>query len=1143
MARKDRKNGKDSGGVIAAVTKNGSKFSCVRTPSSLAPFPWSGNGNKGPSTSPSPPAIQSPEMKPSSPPPKEIPAPSPLLDAVSTTSFATSNSPNTREWTKAISAGIAGSPGNLISLVGESPPTAPSSYEDHRGITSGWSSPRPYHIPSVSPPAAPARRPLSFHMDAHYSPPDHLHSLNRAEPPSTRRSSMHSHYAHAAQMRNASASKPPLPHHPQPHFYGAPDIDFDLNPQSGMVAGERSYYFGFDSIPVLQADQLPGKDAVVLAGYEGGLEVHAVSKRGLEPRASIKGLRGGVYHARVLPWTSDLSDLFPLVAAVVHGPHIPLSAPGIQVDGDYDAVSADRSEAMANVGDAISKDGLSAKTTPGFVESYQTTVEVYSLATGKHVCTLLEAPKIPLKQPITSPIFKAPPPTGAFQIKADSGNLVVASGVTGECWVYRQAPISPEHGVQFRCLGKLWTTLQQPLKGDASQEPETSRLQQAPPPRPRPQSAIIALNGRWIAYCPAAPSSQIALRASIPVATQGRAPLLTSLTPPQLPPANADVDLPLSESVMNKFMRDATQELIQGAKWVGKHGWQVWNNYWNPGSQPNQPPRSPPPGPQSWGNAGRPDAAQFPPTHGTVTPPAPKEPGLVSILDVESMNASNNLHPIATFPIPQGCGFLSFSPTGLSLFTASTKGDVQTVWDLMRIQYTKSSPLQSFGAPFSGGPRVRQIAQFSRMTVARIVDVAWTKPNGQRVAMVTERGTVHLLDLPPSAFTWPPPRRRTRQQDAKGGSAEGPASAVSLASNALSSVRDAARPLITRPRRSSSNNQQATVASGISDYATHGGKVIAASISHSLGKTGTAISQLRHTGEKRVSLPSTTAAPGPSCVTWIAGKRDHFLFVLGDGLVRTFPIKNRKTSSGDSQRVPRLSRYKDFKVPRLPDDLIALSVRAYIDPEEYLDLTERDLDAGNNTMVLAHKPRPVAQPVGTEAPIPQAEIESSAPYQPFHTDRRVALYEYTSSQLHGAAVPQVPSFSNLVDAAGHEDEPSTQAPKRKSKGSKANKAAPDTRPMSLKPSGAWAFGQPIAAIKLDIGLPPVADEALYAADLEASRALPVEAMERFLHRGDDDGEIVVTTRRRRGAGRAGDPDEDGFFEDDCEVLDFADQRV
>jgi WD40 repeat protein len=965
-------------------------------------------------------------------------------------------------------------------------------------------------------------------MDNQYSPPDaHLQLAAAA----ARRSSMHSHYA-----QTRAASNPPLPHQPQPHFYGTPALDLSLQQQTGMRPGEKGYYFGFDSLSPQDADRVRGRDTVVLAGYEGGLEVLSAGKRGIESIASLKGMRGGVYHAKVLPWTAENSDLFPLVAVVVHGPSIPLPNPEVNVEADYAEATSNASPDPAgrNIGNRIA---------PGFVESYQTTVEVFSLKTGGQVNVLLEAPKIPLKSPITSPSFRAPPPTGAFHIHADGGNVVVSSGITGECWVYRQAPATADHPLHFRCHGKLWTSLQQPPKGDAAQEPERGRI--PVPPRPRPQVAILSVSGRWIAYCPAAPSSQIALRAMVPVPTFGRAPGLASVTPPQLPPANSDLELPVSESVMNKIMRDATQELIQGAKWVGKQGWQAWNSYWNP--QSNQQARSPTLASQSWGGAGgaRTDASQFPPTHGTVAQPVAKEPGMVSILDIETLASSVNPHPVTTFAIPHGCSFLSFSPSGLSLFSASSKGDVQTVWDLMRIQHTKSSPLQATGSP-SSGPRVRQIAQFSRMTVARIVDVAWTRPNGERLAMVTERGTVHLLDLPPTAFTWPPPRRR-RAQEAKNPAAEGPTSAVAIASHALSSVRDVARPLINRQHRSNSNTAPLTGA-GIGDYAAHGGKAIAASISHSLGKTGNAISQLRHTGENRVSLPSSTTLPGQSCVTWVAGRRDHSLFVLGGGVVRIFPSKSRKAAAGADRRAPRLARYTDYQVPLLPDDTLAPLVKNILDPDEYLDLTERDLDAGNNTMVLNQpRLRPRIHDHSAESSIPQAEIESSAPYQPFHTDRRVALFELGVSQ-------QELDLTALM-AATSLDETSSPEPmssrRKKTPRQTPTQGTPSTAKSSssASPSGAWAFGQPLQATKLDMGLPHLLEDESFSNNsgppLDASRALPASAMERILQRTgeDEDGaQIVVTTRRRRGAAVSA-LDEDGFFEDDCEVLDFADQRV
>ncbi len=209
-------------------------------------------------------------------------------------------------------------------------------------------------------------------------------------------------------------------------------------------------------------------------------------------------------------------------------------------------------------------------------------------------------------------------------------------------------------------------------------------------------------------------------------------------------------------------------------------GWEarlasVGNNYWNPQPTPGSS-RSPPLGSSPWsGAAGRPDAAQFPPAHGSVTPPALKEPGLVSILDIETIGASANHASVATFAAPQGCGSTSsriLAHRPLALAPRARGRCAGAVWDLMRIRYTQVVSAPGLWRSSVSGSRVRQVAQFSRMTVARIVGVLpGLKPNGQRIAMVTEGGTVHLLDLPSSTFTWPPPRRRARRKDGKGGAA------------------------------------------------------------------------------------------------------------------------------------------------------------------------------------------------------------------------------------------------------------------------------------------------------------------------------------------------------------------------------------
>ncbi|KAF2972102.1 hypothetical protein GQX73_g1472 [Xylaria multiplex] len=1079
--KKKDKNAKDSGGVVAAVTRHGAKFT-----DSIV-------GKDAPPPTESP-QSQSPELEPATPasiPTNGNPSVSPLLDAVSATSISGSTAPSTNDWTRAMGP-LSGSPSNLISIMGDSPPTQPSSYEDSRGLSYAWGvhqqqrrhyvNNNPY---SASPPTS-GRRPLSFQMD-HYPNGDF----------------------------RSQASSPPGP---QPHFYSAPDIDLDMHPKTGMKAGERGFYFGFDMLPRLNNAQIPGNDHVVLAGYEGGMDIYSVSKKGVEPLATLKGLRGGVYNAKILPWnsTSDPFGIFPLVAVVVHGPIPPLNVPDIALESAHDNTSSPRLEGIHTPQSEANQRQINVGKSIPIIEAYQTSVEVYSLATNQLIDVLLEAPKIPVKASVTSPVFRNPRPTGAFQVHAEDGGVVVASGTTGECWVYRQVMSEQDPGYRFSCVGKLWTSLQQSLKSDSTPEDEVAS--NPLPPRKRPQTPILALSGRWLAYCPPPASSQIALNALIPVPAEGKAPGLSTLTSPVLPNESSEIEQPISDGVMNRIMRETTQEFIQGARWVGKQGMQLWNNYWKTGQQPSS--RQSTVGSPPWGSGypGRPDTTQFPPTYGVSGQAVSREPGLVSIVDMHGLMSSATIHPITTFKPPLGCSFLSFSPTGLSLFTASNKGDVQTVWDLMRIQYTKSSPLQHSQPNNGHTTRVRQVAQFSRMTVARIVDVSWARPNGERAAMVTERGTVHLLDMPPSAYTWPPPRRRAAVPEAVRGGSENTSSAVSLASNVLSSAYGATRPLLNSHRRSTSNSQ---TTSTIMDHASYGGKVLAAGISHSLGNAGTAINHLRHTGENRVSLPLRNMSAGPSCAAWITGKKHHTLFVVGDGQVRMFPSKGRRSSARkDRPRVARASKYNDFKLRDLPNDFIAPSVKQIIDPIEDLDLSNPDHDGGGNTLVLHPRQRLDDVDHSPEAAIPQAEIESNAPYQPFHTDRRVSLHVYNGI----AGECGLSSVIRHMDSISLDD---------------TQKRARHRQPKPVTDQ-AWAFGQPITTVKLNLGTSGDED---VSNSIDDHRALPVSAMERVLQVGENDEQIVVTTRRRRGGNRAADVDEDGFFEDDCEVLDFADQRV
>lgn len=964
---------------------------------------------------------------------------------------------------------------------------------------------------SPSPPNS-FRRPTSYHMEAHYQSPEPS-SFGQATP--NRRSSLHSQFTPARQ--------PPLPHQPQAHFYGAPNIELPASPQSGMRAGDKGYFFGFDKLP----NEFHGADNVVVAGYEGGLEVHLVNKKRLEPIARLKGLHGGVRQAKILPWTvtGEHASQYPLIAVVLHGPV--LRSNGLDSNA-HDTNGGPQVGGTASPRSVLGQpDGIIGRASA--VDSYQTSVRVYSLKTQKLVDTLLELPRIPISSAVslTSPLFQAPSPSGALSIKADGGTLAICSGVSGECWIYLQL-FEAQNTHSFACVGKLWTTVQQGSQADVAEESDST---QPPQPLSSPMP-VFTIRGRWIAYCPRSPASQGNLRAHIPVPILGKAPGVASQAPPNNPPSTAAVDLAISDSLVNKLMRETTQEVIQSARWVGQQGLQAWNSYWNksPGTQsPPQQARSPP---QTWlaGRSPQRDNSHFPPTHGSPAQAMQKDPGLVSIIDAESLASSSSLHPLTTFTAPSGCSFLSFSPSSLALFTASSKGDVQTVWDLLRIQATRSSPLQSTIVTNEiAGPVVRQIAQFSRMTVARIVEVAWSGSHGERIAMVTERGTVHLLDMPFSAFMWPAPRRRKLVQESGGDGSEPSSSAVSIASGALGAAYSVAKPFVTRSRRSSAaNSGSASNTTTLKDSAAQSGRVIAASISSSLGKTGSAINQLRQTGENRISLPPSTHPPASSCVSWIKTRKAHVLFAVGSGIVRTFPCKARKATVQTGKRIAKPNKYKDLDVPHLPDDAVAPAIRQIIDSgiqEEFLDLSDREMEAGN-TITLENPKSGIKHE--TVAAIPQAEIESSAPYQPFHTDRRVGLCEYRSEE----PLSQLDAATALLLETTLDD---ASAPKKKKKTQKQEMNASS----GAAESAIWAFGQPIANVKLDLG-PSLS----FGDDSERQddhRALPPSAIERVMQYGDRE-QIVVTTRRRRGA-RQGDHDEDGFFEDDCEVLDFADQRV
>jgi hypothetical protein len=1032
-----------------------------------------------------------------------------MLDALSSAALDRTASQNANEWAKNVPA-YSSSPSNLINL-GESPPIPP--YEDRlgwspreqRGIQNGY-------VPSASPPSK--RRPLSYNLDGNFAPSfdDHRSQISSY---AARRSSMYSQHPRYAQH-------PPLPHQNQAHFYGAPDVNLMLSPPTpGLIPGDNGYFCGFDSLGSygtisLDANKFPSN--VVVSGYEGGVKIYNISKRGLTKVAAIDGLRGGVYNAKILPWTRQVGDShkFPLIAMVIHGP----------VSSSSDASSG---EGGTPPSEAVSiAQNESIRGSPRFhgmndtdlIDCYQTTVEVYSLATNEHIATLLSVPKVHLSVPMTSPLFKPPPPVGTLTIRAETDYIVVASGTTGETWLFTHTESASEN---LRCIGKVWTTVQHGVTDLSTHagQPDDWHATESSTARKQYKASILSMNGKWLAYCPPTPSSQTSLRAAVPaVNSTARIPGLNSHAPPQLPSVNCSIDMPDGESMMKQLVQISTQKFIEAGNYLTQQGLQAWNNY------RNKPAANQPNGTAPYPNHSN-IPGQFPPTHGLPTP-APlvtKDPGIISILDLNLLahhsSTGSTPHPLASFRVPHGCSFLSFAPSGLALFTASSKGDVQFVWDLLRIQYSKSSFLKGgLQTQSVTGPHVRQIAQFSRMTIARVVDVVWTSPHGERAAMVTEPGTVHILDLPASAFTWPPPRRRniTQKQDEAIGDST-PLTASSVATSAVNTIWTAARPLVSRRRRSSAGISARMVTA----QAGHGTQALAAGISRSVGAATGKMNEMRKSGTTKLHLPRSSAIPSRNCALLANGKRNDSVIVLAGGVVRIYTINNRRADRpADRQKASRGAKYVEYRIPSLPDFKFPPDFTRDIPPIGDLELTERDIEESRWKARQASPPAPL--PHGTESSIPQAEIESNAPYQPFHTDRRVALHIFSYEE---GPMPS-PSVSALLSPE------LATLEKAKTVG---------------QLSKAWAFGGPIKSKKLDIGPPHNPDDDF---DLPFDhRALPSSAIERVMRVTDSTEEveqIVITTRRRKGASRnspdgTGDGDEEGFFEDDCEVLDFASQRV
>ena len=920
--------------------------------------------------------------------------------------------------------------------------------------------------------------------------------------------------------------QPPLPHQIQPHFYGAPNVDLGLTNarQAEGRASDGSYYRGFDSLATYNHEGSRITETVLLLGSQGALDIFKIGNERLESVGNLNGLRGGVHRAKILPWAmrdQRLQSKLPLIAVVLHAPLIPQCTTAVERPLNTSKESPTLQEPSLNGVESTVRPSLRADG-PRLREitHYQTTVEVYSLQTQEHIVTLLACPAVALATSFSTQLGSPPPPSGNLKIDANGKFITVTSGTSGEVFIFLIRDERGEHQIEaFTCIGKTWTSIKTSNRHSITGTLSSSASEQ---PYGEPESRATAtglpltsLSHRWLAIVPPSTSSRNSIDAT--VLTSGLNPKPSGLdtrTAPSQPQLTCSVDSPEAESLLNKVAREVTQEVIKGARWVSDQGVQYWKNYWAKPQDPNAATdkfrnrtdlqRQNPQQPQQY----------FPPTHAHEDPVAQSatDPTVVSILDLEQLVKTQDTRstaspvPKATFQAPHGCSHVSFSPNGLMLLTASRKGDVQYVWDLMRITHGKGDTTgmqEIISKPGRGsdpqGPLVRQVARFARMTVASIMDVVWSAPRGDRLVLVTENGTAHIFELPASAFVWPPLRRSMppvaapgspTSHDADNESAIDDKPAANAFTSAINMVNGKAQPLLAAVRnRPPSFNLPFTAMGGLgvtSAVGTKGGKVVAAGISKSVGAASGTVSTLRHVGENRLHLPGSVHDRGAGSVCWLNGKARGRLAVVGGGVLRVYGVAH-STSNKGAPRHPSVTsrRIVELSLPATPDDIIAPAVREYLrddgDGQDHCFVPGGHWSLQTNPTGARKTNKPSAHPLSF------AEIETNPPYQPFHTDPRVKLFVF--------------------------DNP---------------------KPLPTVNNPPWAFGEHILATKLDLG-----SVTLEGGDENGEGHM--ENVTTVRKRGEDELEqVVVTTRRRRGRGVV---DEGEFFEDDCEVVDFAADRV
>ncbi|KAH9825609.1 hypothetical protein Tdes44962_MAKER04051 [Teratosphaeria destructans] len=862
-------------------------------------------------------------------------------------------------------------------------------------------SPRPASIKPV--PSSPSPR-LS-HVQPAQSAEQRSPNISNGVPTSQRRESFAGLQGYGQQTSprpryaqlpspQARSLDPPPPHMPQSHFYGVPSLGLSLpTPEKGTPAGSKGYCCCLDTFGDA-ADAASAKKAknCLLAGSEDGLEVYRVLTDKLEVVGRLEGLRGAVVGAKILPHTAKydaMQPFRPLVAVIVHGR---------ASDEQFENVQQEES-----------------------TELYQTTVEIYSLRTQHHVANLFKSALALTDKPVLGQVPPlAPAPVGELSIDASSGFITVASGKSGEVWIFACTIPTGGDYPEFRCIGKFWTAIQERSEiarpasvGDIVAEGEKAA-----------GVPLMSLRGRWLAVVPPYTSAGTALKAQPALVEIGVPPPgIGTTSAPVQPLVTCEVAGMDAEGTFSWLSRKAAQGLVKASQRGFEMSMQGWKELTHP---------SPPPGQTNHQITINYSHGQFPPTNAPAEDPKrlSKEPALVSVIDLQKLLTSEPIKlkqasvPLSTFALVDGCNYLSFSPDGLRLLTSNRKGEIATIWDLTHIGHGRHSidGSTSNDEDMKHGPHVRQVHRIPRSSPSILVDGVWSR-DGDRLALLTTHGTVHLHEIPLAAKPKKRKRRSTISVPASG-KAEATVSVSQgmsppSSNGLLGGIRAWSSTLTSQANALKTQYAIPTSFAGVRDTAAAAGYAGRRAVAKGLGQGYSAAksgaSDIWHAEDNKIRVKVLQEAAKVGCLMWVQRQSSCALAIVGGGTIslhcieRVLRRKGEVTVSG----LKRDKHPKTFALLRLEGSKDAKS-RGCSDqgPHGFWTLRNPEPDHPFAARKISTALAPAA---------PSNEVETNPPYCPFHIDRRVNIFAFNGG-ITGSTLGPDPTDRLKTQGHGYADE-------------------------------------------------------------------------------------------------------------------------